>query len=105
MAVPKLLTRLSRAITNSLYRATGGRVIGAVRGMPVLLITIAGRKTGAMHTNPLLYLEDDGKYVATGSGSGSAKDPQWFGSSGHSGRFFGIGCWYARRSSVITKER
>lgn len=78
MAVPKVLMHLGRAITNSLYRATSGRVIGTVRGMPVLLITIAGRKTGAMHTTPVLYLEDDGEYVVTGSGSGSAKEPQWF---------------------------
>jgi deazaflavin-dependent oxidoreductase (nitroreductase family) len=78
MAVPKVLARLGTAITNSLYRASGGRVMGTVRGMPVLLITIAGRKTGAMHTTPVLYLEDDGEYVVIGSGSGSAKEPQWF---------------------------
>jgi F420H(2)-dependent quinone reductase len=42
------------------------------------LITVPGRKTGAKHTNPVLYLEDDGKFVVTGSGAGSAKEPQWF---------------------------
>jgi deazaflavin-dependent oxidoreductase (nitroreductase family) len=52
--------------------------MGKVRGMPVLLITVAGRKTGAKHTNPVLYLEDNGKYVVAGSGAGSAKEPQWF---------------------------
>ena len=78
MAVPRVLVRFGRAITNSLYRGSGGRVMGTVRGMPVLLITIAGRKTGAMHTTPVLYLEDDGEYVVTGSGSGSPKEPQWF---------------------------
>jgi deazaflavin-dependent oxidoreductase (nitroreductase family) len=52
--------------------------MGKVRGMPVLLITVAGRKTGDKHTNPVLYLEDDGKYVVTGSGAGSAEEPQWF---------------------------
>jgi deazaflavin-dependent oxidoreductase (nitroreductase family) len=52
--------------------------MGKVRGMPVLLITVAGRKTGVTHTNPVLYMEDDGKYVVTGSGSGSAEEPQWF---------------------------
>jgi F420H(2)-dependent quinone reductase len=50
--------------------------MGKVRGMPVLLITVTGRKTGAKHTTPVLYLEDDGKYVVTGSGAGSAKEPQ-----------------------------
>ena len=63
-------------MSNGLYRVSGGRLMGKVRGMPVLLITVAGRKTGDKHTNPVLYLEDDGKYVVTGSGAGSAKEPQ-----------------------------
>jgi F420H(2)-dependent quinone reductase len=78
MAVPKPLVRAGRAMSNGLYRVSGGRLMGTVRGMPVLLITVAGRKTGDKHTNPVLYLEDDGKYVVTGSGAGSAEEPQWF---------------------------
>jgi F420H(2)-dependent quinone reductase len=78
MAVPKTLVRLGRAVSNGLYRATGGRLMGRVRGMPVLLITIAGRKSGIKHTTPVLYLEDDGRYLVTGSGAGSAREPQWF---------------------------
>ena len=78
MAVPRTLVRIGRALSNGLYRASGGRLMGKVRGMPVLLITVAGRKTGAKHTNPVLYLEDNGKYVVAGSGAGSAKEPQWF---------------------------
>ncbi len=78
MAVPKTLVRAGRAMSNGLYRVSGGRLMGKVRGMPVLLITVAGRKTGDKHTNPVLYLEDDGKYVVTGSAGGSAKEPQWF---------------------------
>jgi deazaflavin-dependent oxidoreductase (nitroreductase family) len=78
MAVPKPLVRAGREMSNGLYRVSGGRLMGTVRGMPVLLITVAGRKTGDKHTNPVLYLEDDGKYVVTGSGAGSAKEPQWF---------------------------
>ena len=49
--------------------------MGRVRGMPVLLITVAGRKTGEPHTTPVLYFEDDGKFLVTGSGSGSVKEP------------------------------
>jgi F420H(2)-dependent quinone reductase len=78
MAVPRALVLMGRALSNGLYRASGGRVMGKVRGMPVLLITVAGRKSGAKHTNPVLYLEDNGKYVVTGSGAGSEKEPQWF---------------------------
>jgi deazaflavin-dependent oxidoreductase (nitroreductase family) len=79
MAVPKPLVRAGTAMSNGLYRVSGGRgLMDKVRGMPMLLITVAGRKTGDEHTNPVLYLEDDGKYVVTGSGAGSAKEPQWF---------------------------
>ena len=78
MAVPKILIRAGRALNNGLYRATGGRLMGIVRGMPVLLLTVRGRKTGAKHTTAVLYLDDDGTYLVTGSGGGSAKEPQWF---------------------------
>ena len=37
-----------------------------------------GRKTGDPHTTPVLYFEDDGKFLVTGSGSGSVEEPQWF---------------------------
>lgn len=78
MAVPKPLVRAGTAMSNGLYRVSGGRLMGKVRGIPVLLITVAGRKTGDKHTNPVLYLEDDGTYVVTGSGAGSTQEPQWF---------------------------
>jgi hypothetical protein len=45
MAVPKPFVLVSRALNNGLYRASGGRMMGKVRGMPVLLITVPGRKT------------------------------------------------------------
>jgi hypothetical protein len=54
MAVPKPLMRAGRATSNGPYRMSGGRLMGTVRGMPVLLITVAGRKTGDKHTNPVL---------------------------------------------------
>ena len=78
MAVPKPLVRAGRRLSNGLYRTSGGRLMGRVRGMPVLLITVPGRKTGDPHTTPVLYFEDDGKFLVTGSGSGSVEEPQWF---------------------------
>jgi hypothetical protein len=50
MAVPNPLVRAGRAMSNGLYRVSRGRLMGTVRGMPVLLITVAGRKTGDKHT-------------------------------------------------------
>jgi len=74
----RTLGRGANALNNNLYRLSGGRFMGKLRGMPVLLITVAGRKTGIMRTHPVMYLEDDGRYVVTGSGAGSAAEPQWF---------------------------
>ena len=76
--VQRTLVHAANALNSGLYRASGGRLMGKLRGTPVLLITVAGRKTGINRTNPVMYLEDDGRYVVTGSGAGSAADPQWF---------------------------
>lgn len=62
----------------ALYRASKGKVMGKVRGMPLLLLTVAGRKTGVEHTSPVAYFEDGGRYVVTGSAGGAAAEPQWF---------------------------
>lgn len=61
-----------------LYRRSAGRIGGTAKGLPVLLITVPGRKTGTPHTVPVAYFEDDGRYVVTGSAGGTKTDPQWF---------------------------
>ena len=76
--VQRLLMRAFGGLNIGLYRASGGRLMGKVRGVPVLLLTVAGRKTGAMHTTPVSYFEDDGRFIVTGSAGGSASEPQWF---------------------------
>lgn len=61
-----------------LYRLTGGRFGSRVQGLPVLLLTTTGRKTGKRRTTPLGYLEYDGGYVVTGSNAGFDTHPAWF---------------------------
>ncbi len=46
------------AIHRAIYSATGGRVGKRIAGMPVLLLTTMGRKTGKQRTSPLTYFED-----------------------------------------------
>jgi deazaflavin-dependent oxidoreductase (nitroreductase family) len=76
--VPKTFWRAMSALNNALYRASGGRLMGKVKGVPVLLLTAPGRKTGAEHTTPVLYIEDNDRFVVTGSAGGAAAEPQWF---------------------------
>ena len=60
-----------------LYRRTGGKVGGRVRGVPVLLLTVPGRRTGVAHTTPVGYFERDGSYYLAASAGGQPKEPQW----------------------------
>jgi deazaflavin-dependent oxidoreductase (nitroreductase family) len=76
--VQRAVMRAAGAVHTRLYRASGGRLGGRVRGMPVLLLTVAGRRTGQPHTTPLAYLDSGGRYVVTGSAGGAPAEPQWF---------------------------
>lgn len=60
-----------------LYRRSGGRRGLAPSKMPVLILTTRGRKTGNACVNPVLYLEDDGRYVVVGSNYGRQRHPAW----------------------------
>jgi deazaflavin-dependent oxidoreductase (nitroreductase family) len=77
----KLITTIFRffmAIYVFLFRLTGGKVGSRVQGLPVLLLTTTGRKTGKERTTPLGYFEYDGGYVITGSNAGLHTQPAWF---------------------------
>jgi deazaflavin-dependent oxidoreductase (nitroreductase family) len=52
--------------------------MGRVQGTPVLLLTVAGRKSGVAHTTPLSYVKDCGRFVVAGSDAGALSEPQWF---------------------------
>ncbi len=61
------------------YRRSGGRIGGkALGGAPVLLLTVAGRRSGQPHTTAVSYFEHEGGYVVVGSAGGTPDDPQWF---------------------------
>ncbi len=70
--------RFFLAIHVFLYRLTGGKIGSRVQGLPILLLTTTGRKTGRRRTTPLGYLDYDGGYVVTGSNAGFDTHPAWF---------------------------
>lgn len=59
------------------YRATGGRLGGRIVGMPVLVLTTTGRRTGRPRSTNLTYLPYGTRFVVIGSSGGAAADPDW----------------------------
>ena len=61
-----------------IQRVTRGRftVIGR-HGLPSLLLTTTGRRTGAPRTQPLVYAPDGDGYVVIGSNWGQPHHPLW----------------------------
>lgn len=62
----------------ALYRRSGGRLGGKIKGAPVLLLEHVGRKSGQARTAPLLYLTDGDKLVIVASRGGSDAMPAWW---------------------------
>ena len=78
---PRLKDLAAKAVTAvhvTVYRATGGRVAGRLGGMPVLLLTTRGRRTGRRRAVPLTYFEDGGAVVVVASYAGDDRDPSWY---------------------------
>lgn len=59
------------------YERSGGR-IGAWFGLPTLLLSVRGRKSGRVFSTPLVYFEDGDSYVVVGSDGAAKRDPQWW---------------------------
>lgn len=70
------ITAMSRT-HRALYRASRGRILGSVAGMPVLLLTTTGRRSGKPRTTPLTFFRDGSDLVVIGSNGGADRPPDW----------------------------
>ena len=61
-----------------LFEATDGREGGDLRGMPVIVMTSVGAKTGKLRKNALMRVEHDGVYAVVASLGGAPKHPVWY---------------------------
>ena len=61
-----------------LYENSGGTEGTTMRGMPVILLTTIGNKTGKLRRTPLMRVEHDGEYAAVASLGGAPKHPVWY---------------------------
>jgi deazaflavin-dependent oxidoreductase (nitroreductase family) len=64
-----------------LYERTGGREGNTLldRGLPVVLFSTRGAKSGKVRKQPLMRVEHDGAYLMVGSQGGAPQNPAWVG--------------------------
>ncbi|HEX2154299.1 MAG TPA: nitroreductase/quinone reductase family protein [Acidimicrobiia bacterium] len=67
------------------YRRTRGRIGGSAKGVPVLLLTVAGRKTQIPRTVPVAYFKHGDGYLVAASAGGAKAEPQWIRNIGAAG--------------------
>jgi len=61
-----------------LYESSGGTEGTTLRGLPVILLTTRGVKSGKLRKIPLMRVEHEGTYAAVASLGGAAKNPVWY---------------------------
>jgi len=60
-----------------LYELSEGREGTTMRGMPVVVLTTRGARTGNIRKTPLMRVEHDGDYAVVASQGGAPTHPKW----------------------------
>src|SRR5881396_1039727 len=62
-----------------LYEGSGGKEGTTLRdtGLPVIIVTHTGNKTGAIRKTPLMRVKDGANYILVGSVGGAPTHPVW----------------------------
>ena len=62
-----------------IYEGSGGTEGSTLRetGLPVIIVTNLGNRTGAIRKTPLMRVKDGNNYVLVGSKGGAPRNPVW----------------------------
>ncbi len=60
------------------FRANGGNVGGQFAGVPLLLLTTTGAKSGEPRISPLAYLSEGGRIYVFAGNRGAPTNPGWY---------------------------
>jgi deazaflavin-dependent oxidoreductase (nitroreductase family) len=71
------LVRIGNRIGVWMYRRSDGRLL-STKNAKVLMITAPGRRTGALHSTCVRYLDTPEGLLVWGTASGAPSDPDWF---------------------------
>ncbi|WP_411088047.1 nitroreductase family deazaflavin-dependent oxidoreductase [Streptomyces sp. 061-3] len=62
----------------ALFESSGGTEGTMMRGMPVIILTTRGAKSGKIRKTPLMRVEHNGAYAVVASLGGAPRHPVWY---------------------------
>lgn len=60
------------------FEASAGARANTMRGVPIIVLTSVGARTGRLRKTPLMRVEHDGEYAVVASMGGAPKHPVWY---------------------------
>ena len=62
----------------ALYESSGGTEGTTRHGLPVVILTTRGARSGNLRKTPLMRVEHEGRYAVVASQGGAPKHPVWY---------------------------
>ena len=59
------------------YEASNGAEANLLRGVPIIVLTTVGAKSGGLRKTALMRVEHDGRYAVVASKGGAPDEPKW----------------------------
>ena len=59
------------------FEASGGTKSNTLRGVPIIVLTTVGAKSGALRKTALMRVEHEGRYLVVASKGGAPEEPAW----------------------------
>lgn len=59
------------------FEASGGTEANTLRGVPIIVLTTVGAKSGGLRKTALMRVEHDGSYAVVASKGGAPDEPAW----------------------------
>ena len=60
------------------FEASDGAEANLLRGVPIIVLTTVGAKSGALRKTALMRVEHDGRYAVVASKGGAPDAPKWY---------------------------
>ena len=75
---PRWLLKAFTKLNVLVYRASQGRLMHQMKGRPICLVDMIGRRSGKRITVPLMYVPDGDEVYLVASQGGAAQHPVWY---------------------------